>query len=275
MHGILFTLYPTSQSLHMKCALTNVSFLTAMSAILQDAETSYLAESRAKQTLIDAAKTKLTSNQNLLRKERAKAADLRRKRDARKDLQAQIINLRSSNERRVQQVVRTTGTVPKLQVVLGMADAGLWIDPALLPLSGKKHDGTNGVNVSMNGMDVDGPTDSHDTEVDLSSLTSEQMAYLERSLSPAHFLEARTLAYRSNNDNLRKEVKELRGRSNALERKLKKVVCLSTGTPEDKLEEMIGGLITALESEQGEVDVGKVRSFLRRVEREGEAAEES
>ena len=52
-----------------------------------------------------------------------------------------------------------------------------------------------------------------------------------------------------------------------LEKKLRRVVALCTGVEEEKLDIMIGGLITAVESEKGEdVEVSRVREFLRKVE---------
>lgn len=45
---------------------------------------------------------------------------------------------------------------------------------------------------------------------------------------------------------------------------------LSTGIPEDKVDGMVDGLIAAVASEGGDdVEVGRVREFLRRVEGEG------
>lgn len=45
------------------------------------------------------------------------------------------------------------------------------------------------------------------------------------------------------------------------------MVALCTGVGDGMVEELLGGLVAAVESERGEdVEVGRVRDFLRRVE---------
>lgn len=51
-----------------------------------------------------------------------------------------------------------------------------------------------------------------------------------------------------------------------LETRLQKVVALSTGVEEGKLEKLLDGLVAAAESEDGEAEVGRVRDFLRKVD---------
>lgn len=90
-----------------------------------------------------------------------------------------------------------------------------------------------------------------------------------KTLPPPQLLAARLSAYRHTNARLEQHVRELQSRSCDLERKLKRVVGLCTGVGDDgeKVEAMLEGLQTAVESERDEdIEVGRVREFLRRVE---------
>lgn len=122
-----------------------------------------------------------------------------------------------------------------MDVKIGEADAGLEIDAASLPER-------------------------------MEDLLPEQVAYLT-SLPPTRILGARAVAYEHNNSALREQAKGLRGRSSELEAKLRRVVAICTGVGGSAVEAMVGGLVVAVESERGEdVEVGRVREFLRRVE---------
>ena len=97
-------------------------------------------------------------------------------------------------------------------------------------------------------------------------LTLIQREYLS-SLPPTDVLLARVTAYKKNNAKLQAQAKSLKSRSSELESQLRKIVALCTGVCEESVDEMIGGLLAAVESERGEdVEVGRVREFLRRVE---------
>lgn len=73
------------------------------------------------------------------------------------------------------------------------------------------------------------------------------------------------LTYNNLNASLSAHLQSLKARDTALEGKYRKVVSLSTSVPEDRVDSMVGQLLTALESEP-ENDVGRVREFLKRVE---------
>ena len=82
-------------------------------------------------------------------------------------------------------------------------------------------------------------------------------------------LRARLNAYLANNSSLQRQADELKSRSSELEGMYRKVVSLCTGVAEDKVEENLGALLAAVESERGalgEQEVGRVRDFLRRVD---------
>lgn len=82
-------------------------------------------------------------------------------------------------------------------------------------------------------------------------------------------LRARLHAYYDHNADLRRQADELKSRSSELEVLYRKVVALCTGVPEERVEESLGQLVSAVESERGglgEGEVGRVREFLRRVD---------
>lgn len=95
---------------------------------------------------------------------------------------------------------------------------------------------------------------------------SKEARYLG-SLPPIEVLRARLEAYKANNARLEAEVKNLENQSSELEGQLRRVVALCTQVDEDKVDEMVEGLVAAVESERGEdVEVGRLNEFLRRVD---------
>ena len=97
-------------------------------------------------------------------------------------------------------------------------------------------------------------------------LTKEELDCLNE-LPPAEVLRARLSVYNHNNQGLRDQALQLKTRSTDLEEKYRRVVSLCTGVEEAKVEELLPGLVRAVESEGGEmVEVGRVREFLKKVE---------
>lgn len=84
--------------------------------------------------------------------------------------------------------------------------------------------------------------------------------------SSAAVLRARVQALRQRTDVTRKAVAGLQGRSRDVELKYRKVVALCTGVPEAEIDAVIEGLLRAVESERGELEIGRVRRFLGGVE---------
>jgi regulatory protein SWI6 len=78
-------------------------------------------------------------------------------------------------------------------------------------------------------------------------------------------LNSRLAAYNGLNASLAGHLQSLRSRDSELEAKYRKVVALCINVPEDKVDNVLGQLVTAVESET-EKDVGRVREFLKRVE---------
>ncbi|KAK5138564.1 hypothetical protein LTR08_000152 [Meristemomyces frigidus] len=109
------------------------------------------------------------------------------------------------------------------------------------------------------------------TETPDDSLTEPQRQVLEHSLPSQPSVAARLNAYLQHNILLRRQADELKSRSSEVEALYRKVVSLCTGVEENRVEACLAGLVAAVESErgcfgEGEAEVGRVRSFLRRVE---------
>ncbi|KAK9454540.1 hypothetical protein V1511DRAFT_460546 [Dipodascopsis uninucleata] len=85
-------------------------------------------------------------------------------------------------------------------------------------------------------------------------------------LPPTHVLRARVAAYKRNADQLSELALVLRGRSSDLEDKFRKVVALCTGVPKEDVDSLLEGLVQAVQSDPGEVDMARVAGFLRNVD---------
>lgn len=94
--------------------------------------------------------------------------------------------------------------------------------------------------------------------------TPQEMAQVD--IPSQQVLYARVRAYRKNQADLERTSGELRGRSTELEHKFRRVIALSTGVAEDKVDELLEGLVQAVESDSGEVDINRVAGFLRKLE---------
>ncbi|KAI1503381.1 start control protein cdc10 [Biscogniauxia marginata] len=81
-------------------------------------------------------------------------------------------------------------------------------------------------------------------------------------LPSATVLSARIQALRNRTDITRKGVGSLKGRSKDIEIKYRRVVALCTGVQESEVDAVVDGLLRAVESEKGELEIGRVRRFL-------------
>ncbi|KAI0529854.1 apses-domain-containing protein [Xylaria digitata] len=102
-------------------------------------------------------------------------------------------------------------------------------------------------------------------EADLQSLP-ELGSHGERrddgSIPSATVLRARIQALKNRTELTRTGVASLKSRSKDIEIKYRKVVALCTGISEDEVDTVLDGLVRAVESEKGELEVGRVRRFL-------------
>lgn len=79
-------------------------------------------------------------------------------------------------------------------------------------------------------------------------------------------LRARIEAYRQGNGELEKRVGEMQRGSRKVQDKYRRVIALCTKTDEARIDGVLEGLWRAVESEGGDVELGRVREFLGRVE---------
>lgn len=217
-------------------------FSSALSTLLSETESSFRSELQTKQSLIDQTHAKLRESTAALAEERRIFSELQRKSDERKNLRQRVTNLRLANDQKRAILIKNyrAGTKPsdiRTDIQVGEADAGLVIDSNIL---GNPHES--------------------------SVMTPQKREYLT-SLPSTAVLNARTTAYRKHNSRMEAEVKHLQSQSSGLENQLRKVVSLCTGVEESRVDEMVDGLSAAVASEGGDdVEVGRVREFLRRVE---------
>jgi len=112
-----------------------------------------------------------------------------------------------------------------------------------------------------------GPLDASDLswETDLQSLPtlgSENGRVDDGSIPSATVLRARIQALRNRTELTRTGVASLKSRSKDIEIKYRKVVALCTGISEEEVDMVLDSLVRAVESEKGELEVGRVRRFL-------------
>ncbi|KAL9044573.1 MAG: hypothetical protein Q9214_002300 [Letrouitia sp. 1 TL-2023] len=218
--------------------------MSSITNLISTTESSFKSELQSKQSLIDQTHLKLRETTSLLAEERRRLQDLQRQANARKALRTKTANLKHANEQ-LRAKLSTPGPNgtridPKTNIKTGEADAGLEVDVSLLPAQ----------ELYPSPLDPD----------------SKEARYLS-SLPPTDVLRARLEAYKANNARLDAEVKNLENQSSELEGQLRRVVALCTQVDEDKVDEMVGGLVAAVESERGEdVEVGRLNDFLRRVD---------
>ncbi|KAI0007669.1 apses-domain-containing protein [Xylariaceae sp. FL0662B] len=81
-------------------------------------------------------------------------------------------------------------------------------------------------------------------------------------LPSAVILRARIQALKSRTGATRKGVDALKGRSTDVELKYRHVVALCTNVQEGEVDTVVDGLLRAVESEKGELEIGRVRRFL-------------
>jgi regulatory protein SWI6 len=79
-------------------------------------------------------------------------------------------------------------------------------------------------------------------------------------------LHARINAYKANNEHLEREVKELKEKDSGRIKKYKRIISLCTRVDEGEVDKLVGRLARALESERGEVEMGRVRELLGKFE---------
>lgn len=83
-----------------------------------------------------------------------------------------------------------------------------------------------------------------------------------QALSSANLLRARINAVRAQLDNTKQAVSGLKSRSRDVEFKYKHLVALAARCTDTDVDSLLDGLVRAVESEKGELEIGRVRRFL-------------
>ena len=87
----------------------------------------------------------------------------------------------------------------------------------------------------------------------------------KESTVPVHLLRARVIAYKSNMVNLKVLATALKERSTKLEEKCRRVVALCTGVEEHRVDSLLEGLVTAVESDGHVEDISLLEGFVQAV----------
>ena len=236
---------------------------TALKTLIADTESSFRSESQAKQSLIDQEQARLRTLTANLADDRSKLLALEAKANLRSTLKHQIATLRRLNAEK-RQYLSTTGNPPLSDISIGDADNGLAITNSLLRPQQQT--------ITTTPTTITPPTTSTPSSTPQTQIpprTPSQESYIS-SLPASYLLQARARAYAQHNAILESRKQDLINQSSVLERKLRRVVVLSTGIEEAKVVEKVDRLAAAIQSEEGEeMDMGRVREFLRRLGEEG------
>ncbi|CAN6620552.1 hypothetical protein TRVA0_008S00914 [Trichomonascus vanleenenianus] len=86
-------------------------------------------------------------------------------------------------------------------------------------------------------------------------------------LPPVPLLKARIAAYKQNRARLQARATELRNQSAELEDKFRRVVALCTGVEANRVDQLLEGLVQAVQSDRDDMDIDRVAGFLRKIDR--------
>jgi ankyrin repeat protein len=221
----------------------------AISTLLTETESEFTAEMDAKQAQIDTIHVKLRESSAILGQERSRLDSLKKETKEREERKMKIANLRRASEEeraKLAQMQKQYGRLNgEAEMRLGDADKGLAIPGGAVPAN---------VLSSIN-------PGSHQPQV----LDPAQRQVLA-SLPPSHILQARLNAYKANNEALSEGVQGLKIKSSELASKYRKIISLCTGVAEEEVDNHLNNLLRSMESEPADLDLGRVREFLQRVD---------
>lgn len=217
-----------------------------MSSFLSQTESQFSAEIRLKQDQIDATNTAIRELSALQKSELQKLEALQRRMRTRTDRQQRIANLRRAIDDQRARLLRSgvvtdPSALANVKVVqVGEADQMVPLPKELMAVDTAGADETRSLQIS--------PT-------------------VLKALPPPAALRSRLEAYAANKTSLLQKSQALKARNGELERQYRKVVSLCTGVDESRVEDGLGMLVQAVESEASEgVEIGRVREFLKKVE---------
>lgn len=222
--------------------------LIAITTLLTQTETEFTKEIDKKQAAIDDLHAQLRDASGELGEQRRRMEGLQADADEREARKSRILNLRRAYEEergRLSQLQGQFGqTNGEMELQLGDADKNLGLsDQASSILS----------RISVN---------PHQPLI----IDRADRQVLSLSLPPAHVLRARLNAYKSNNQSLTENVRDLQSKSSELAGKYRQVISICTGVAESSVDDNLENLLRAVDSERQDVDLSRVREFLQRVE---------
>jgi regulatory protein SWI6 len=203
----------------------------------------------AKQSQIDAIHVSLRDASAACGKERSRLDASRSLMKESQERKNKISNLRRAAEEeraRLNQMQRQYGqTIGEDEIQLGDADKDLAIPAEAVPAN------------ILSNLDPN----SHQPPV-LDEAQRQAMV----SLPPTHVLRARVNAYKAVNEGLAENVQGLQSRSSELADKYREIISLCTNVDESNVDGFLDSLLRAVESEQDDVELSRVREFLSRVD---------
>lgn len=204
---------------------------------------------KAKQNQIDAIHVSLRDSSAACGKERGRLDASRLHVKAIQERQHKVSNLKRAVEEeraRLNQLQQQYGSVvTQDEIHLGDADQGLAIPAGAVPANILS-------NINPN---------HHQPQV-----LDQAQRQLLASLPPTHVLRARVNAYKADNESLAENVRGLQSKSSELAGKYREIISLCTNVDESNVDGFLDNLLRAVESEQDDVELARVREFLSRVD---------
>lgn len=217
-----------------------------MSGVFAEADAQFQAEIKEKEEILNKTNAALRESGSSLIEEKKKLDALSAKAREREELEQKIKNLQKFNEGLRSQLSSTSQVQDN--VPIGEADKGLDLDGKVGQVDQLFPAGVN----------------------DLGSTLSQEQIQLLTSLERAEVLTGRVQAYQTHNALLDNEARGLKGRSSELEERYRKIISLCTATPEERVDDLLDGLVQAVISEQKDMassmDLSRVRDFLHLVQ---------
>ncbi|RYP11939.1 hypothetical protein DL767_010562 [Monosporascus sp. MG133] len=220
--------------------------ITSITLLLDETSASFQSELKKKQLDLDSLHASLRTTSTQLGEARRSLEALQTAAKTQLLTRQKIVNLARARDEEHKRLLRLEQAHGRLDGVSG----GGW-ETELSSVLEKTVNSSPVSNSNINGSseDCNAPTAAACTE-----------------LPPSTIIRARIAALRSRADATRKNVAALRGRSRDTEVKYRRVVALCTGVPEAEVEQVVDNLLRAVESEKGELELGRVRRFLGGVE---------
>lgn len=217
-----------------------------MSGVFAEADAQFQVEIKEKDEVLNKTNAALKESGSSLLEEKKKLDALTVKAREKEELEQKVKNLQRFNEGMRNQLSTTSQVQENVQI--GEADKGLDLDGKIGRVDELFPAGVN----------------------DLGSTLTQEQIQLLTSLERAEVLTGRVQAYQTHNALLENEARGLKGRSSELEEKYRKIISLCTGTPEERVDDLLDGLVQAVISEQKDMassmDLSRVRDFLHLVQ---------